>query len=450
LYAIYNRFVKQLVRFKQFAFLHTKVFMMHRQDDILATYLIETPHSVEQAAEVLAGEQSTGTFVAVPGETPELKARFRTRLHSLKPLETVDQPAFAVPPALQSAQYQRAEITVAVPMEMAGVNLTTLLASIYGNISELKEVTGIRLLDVEIPKALAENCPRPQFGIEGTRRLTDVHNHPIIGTIIKPNVGLTPEQTAEMVRELAEAGIDFIKDDELMTSPPYSRVEKRVEAVMRVINDHADQTGKRVMYAFNISDDDVDVMLRNHDVVLAAGGTCIMLNINHIGFAGVMRVRKHSQLPIHAHRNGWGMMTRAPMLGMEYTAYQKLWRLAGVDQLHVNGIRNKFWETDESVVRSVKACLTPILSAADCIMPVISSGQWGGQAPDTYRLTQTTDVMYLAGGGIQGHPGGPTAGLNAIRQAWDAAVQGISLEDYAAQHPELRQALDKFGKRVKQ
>jgi len=251
------------------------------------------------------------------------------------------------------------------------------------------------------------------------------------------------------VRELAEAGIDFIKDDELMTSPAYSPLAKRVEAIMRVINDHADKTGKRVMYAFNISGDDIDTMLRNHDLVLNAGGTCIMLSVNHVGFAGAMYVRRHSQLPIHGHRNGWGIFTRAPMLGMEFTAYQKLWRLAGIDHLHVNGIRNKFWEPDESVVRSVKACLTPLVSELDRLFPVLSSGQWGGQAPDTYRLTQTVDVMYLAGGGIQGHPGGAGAGVRAIQQAWEAAVSGVSLDEYAAEHIELRQSIAMFDKRGK-
>jgi len=50
-------------------------------------------------------------------------------------------------------------------------------------------------------------------------------------------------------------------------------------------------------------------------------------------------------------------------------------------------------------------------------MPVIASGQWGGRAPETFRRTQTLDVMYVAGGGIMAHPDGPAAGVNAIRQA---------------------------------
>jgi ribulose-bisphosphate carboxylase large chain len=130
---------------------------------------------------------------------------------------------------------------------------------------------------------------------------------------------------------------------------------------------------------------------------------------------------------------------------MEFTAYQKLWRLVGVDQLHVNGLKNKFCEPDESVVRSIHACLQPMLGGYT-VMPVVSSGQWGGQAPETYRQTQTLDLMYLAGGGILAHPLGPAAGVAALRQAWEAAAAGVALEDYAREHPELRGSLDFYGR----
>lgn len=414
---------------------------------IAARYFVETPHPVAQAAEALAGEQSTGTFLRVPGETDELRERFRARLEEVTPLETVDTPSLpgSRPPkgATGPVRYERAEIVISFPLESLGTSLTTLTATVTGNLFELSEFSGLRLLDLDLPAAYAEAYSGPQFGIDGTRRLAGVHGRPLLGTIIKPSVGLSPEQTAELAGTLAEAGIDFIKDDELMADPPHSPLERRVEAVMRVLNAHADRTGRKVMYAFNISDD-IDAMLRHHDTVLAAGGTCVMVSVNSVGLAGVAHLRRHCRLPIHAHRNGWGMLTRCPALGIAFPAYQKLWRLAGVDHLHVNGLRNKFWEPDDSVVRSIEACLTPLLGQPP-VMPVVSSGQWAGQAPDTYRRAGTIDLMYLAGGGIMGHPGGPAAGLTAIRQAWEAAVAGTPLEEYARERSELRQALETYG-----
>ncbi|MBI5667436.1 MAG: ribulose-bisphosphate carboxylase large subunit family protein [Chloroflexi bacterium] len=420
---------------------------MTTADIIRCTYLIESPYPPEQAAGMVAAAMSAGTFTRVPGETEALKRRFSAAVDSVRALETVELPTLPYREAV-SQPHHRAEVVITVPLDVTGTELATLLAVVAGGVMELKELSGIRLVDIELPPAFADAHPGPQFGVAGTRRLTNVHDRPVIASIIKPNVGLLPEQTAAIVRTLAEAGVDFIKDDEKMTNPPYSTVEQRVAAVMAVIHDVAARTGKPVMYAFNVSSDDPEQMVRRHDAVVQAGGTCVMVNINQVGYAGVRYLRQRCSLPIHAHRNGWGMLTRCPLLGLEFNAYNKFWRLVGVDQLHVNGIRNKYWESDDSVVNAVSQCLTPLFAPADRVLPVIGSGMWAGQLPDTYRLTGTADFMYIAGGGIQGHPGGPAAGVESLKQAWEAAVRGLSLDDYAADHPALRQALDKFGKKT--
>jgi ribulose-bisphosphate carboxylase large chain len=140
------------------------------------------------------------------------------------------------------------------------------------------------------------------------------------------------------------------------------------------------------------------------------------------------------------------MYGRHPLLGVAYPAWQKLWRLAGADHLHVNGLQNKFWEPDDSVVRSIQACLTPMFRPDDVAMPVISSGQWGGQAPETFQRAETADLIYVAGGGILAHPLGPAAGLRGLQQAWEAALLGVPLMDYASKHVELKETIAKFGK----
>lgn len=414
---------------------------------ILATYLIETAHPLEQAAAAMAGEQSSGTFVAVPGETAALTARHAARVERITELEQVDTPSLPgsrLPKGVTgSPVYRRAEVVLSFPLENMGPSLPNLLATVAGNLFELSQFSGLKLRDLQLPQPFASAYPGPQFGIAGTRKLTGVYNRPIIGTIIKPSVGLSPEETARLVKILVEAGLDFIKDDELIAGPPYSTVEQRVRAVMPVINRHAEKTGKKVMVAFNITGE-IDEMLRRHDTVLNAGGTCVMVSLNSVGLTGLSYLRRHCQLPIHAHRNGWGMFDRHSLLGMSYRAYQKIWRLAGVDHMHVNGLRNKFCEPDDSVVASARECLTPMLGGFT-VMPVFSSGQWAGQAPDTYRALNSVDLMYLAGGGIMAHPGGPAAGVRSLRQAWEAAMQQIPLAEYAKSHPELKQALEKFG-----
>jgi ribulose-bisphosphate carboxylase large chain len=418
---------------------------IHRAE-FTARYFVESSIPTEQAAETIAGEQSSGTFLPLPGETDELKQRSRARVTSIDALEP------AVEPSLRSAfverrarkdKFHRAEIEIAFPVDNVGANLSTLLATVAGNLFELGEVTGLRLLDIDMPEAYAKRFPGPRFGIPGTRELAGVHGRPMIGTIIKPSIGLSPQQTAQMVDSLCAADIDFIKDDELMADPPYAPFDERLAAVMPVVMKHADRMGRKPMYAINISGS-IDEMLRRHDAVLKAGGTCVMVSANWVGFAAVEHLRSHAQLPIHGHRNGWGALTRHPQLGFSFPAYQKIWRLAGVDHLHVNGVRSKFWEPDDSVIASAKSCQAPF-AGVQPVMPVFSSGQWAGQAPDLFQKLGSTDLMHLAGGGIIGHPDGIAAGVASMREGWQAAVSGVSLETYARNHPALQKSLAQFS-----
>jgi ribulose-bisphosphate carboxylase large chain len=114
----------------------------------------------------------------------------------------------------------------------------------------------------------------------------------------------------------------------------------------------------------------------------------------------------------------------------------------------VNGLKNKFCESDESVIESARECLKPMFAVADkgCeIMPVFSSGQSAKQAPGTFRALGSTDLIFACGGGIMAHPGGVEAGVRSLQQAWEAAVQGVPLAEYARTRPELRLALERFG-----
>ena len=411
-----------------------------------ARYWVESSVPSDQVAELIAGEQSSGTFVALPGETEQLKERSRARVVRVESLPPVFEPTLEsalVARQGHTGRFHRAEIEIAFPIDNVGDNLPTLLATVAGNLFELGEVTALRLLDLDLPERYAAAFAGPAFGIEGTRRLAGVHGRPLIGTIIKPSIGLSAGQTAALVDALCAADIDFIKDDELIADPPYERFEARLAAVMPVLQRHADRLGRMPMYAINITGS-VDELLRRHDAVVRAGGTCVMVSVNWVGFAAVEHLRRHAQLPIHGHRNGWGAFTRHPGLGFSFEAYQKLWRLAGVDHLHVNGIRSKFWEADDSVIRSARACLAPFAGVPP-LLPVFSSGQWAGQAPDLYRELGSTDLMHLAGGGIIGHPDGAAAGVQSLRDAWEAAVAGADLREYAKTRPALQRALSHFG-----
>lgn len=410
---------------------------------ITATYYIETPHPVEKAAQVLAGEQSSGTFVSVPGETEELKQRFAARVENIELLDSSEKPALG-DNITGFDNFQRAKVRVSWSVENFGTNIPTLISTLQGNLYELKQFTGLKLDDFELPSTYKSTFQGPLFGSQGTKSLAGVDQHrPMIGTIIKPSIGMTPLETSHIVRTLCEAGIDFIKDDELLSSSANSPFEDRVKIIMEVINDHQAKTGRKVMYAFNITGD-IETMEKNYATVVDSGGTACMISLNSVGWAGVKYISGKGKLSIHGHRNGWGMLNRHELLGINFPAYSKLWRLAGVDQLHVNGIQNKFWESDDSVVRSIQACSKEFIGLKK-LLPVVSSGQWGGQAFETYKRTSTTELLYMAGGGILGHPMGATGGLRALQQAWEGAINGLSLEQTASLHSEFAQSVKKFS-----
>lgn len=410
---------------------------------IRLTYRIETAGSIEKLAAKIASDQSTGTFVDLPGETEDLKNRVAARVVAICQLAPLVVPSF---PSDEFGPFHRADVDIDFPLDAIGTDLAALMTIAIGGVFSIKGLTGIRVVDMALPEAFRGVYLGPQFGVSGSRKLMGVHDRPMIGTIVKPALGLRPHETAEQVRAVVAAGADFVKDDEKLMSPVYSPLAERVKEIMPIILDYEQRTGKKCMYAWGISATDPDEMMRNHDLVLKAGGNCAVININSIGFGAMQFLRKRSGLVLHAHRNGWDALTRAPGFGLDFKVYQQFWRLLGVDQFQINGIRVKYWEPDESFVASFKAVSTPLFDDKDCSLPVAGSGQWGGQAHDTYARTgRTVDLMYLCGGGIVSHPGGPAAGVRAVRQSWEAAVAGIPLEVYAKDHPELLQSIAKFA-----
>ncbi|MBD3846894.1 ribulose-bisphosphate carboxylase large subunit family protein [Bosea sp. SSUT16] len=420
-------------------------------DRFEASYLIETPLDPARVAEIMAGEQSSGTFTRVAGETDELRNRTRavvTQVEEFAPAATPSLPNAWLARKGVSGPYRRAQVSISFPVSNVGANLATLASIVAGNLFDLGETTGLRLDSIRLPESYRRRFALPAQGIAGTRRLTGVDAGPLVGSIIKPNVGLSPDETAELVSKLCAAGLDFIKDDEISANPDHAPLAERIPAVMAAVRRHADRTGKQVMIAFNITDE-TDAMRRHADLVAREGGTCVMASLNWCGFSGIETLRRSTDLVLHGHRNGYGAVSRHPWLGISFQAYQTLWRLAGVDHMHVHGVQGKFAQEDEEVVSSARDCVTPLTEDLDDrVLPAFSSGQWAGTAQPTWDAIGHADLLFMAGGGILAHPGGPAAGVASIRQAWAAVAAGVSLSEAAQRQPELKQALDTFGAKL--
>ncbi|MEZ5662292.1 MAG: RuBisCO large subunit C-terminal-like domain-containing protein [Burkholderiaceae bacterium] len=421
-------------------------------DTLRAHYLIETPLDPARVAEVLAGEQSSGTFVRVAGETDALRARSRavvSAVEELEPLTTPSLPSAWLQRQSVAGPWRRARIAVDFPLANVGHNLPTLWATVAGNLFDLGETTGLRLERLELPPALRNRFERPRHGVAGTRLAAGVAHGPLVGTIIKPNVGLSALETGALVADLCRAGVDFIKDDECCGDPEHAPVADRIRAVMAAVRAHRDTTGKQVMVAINISDEH-DAMLRHAELLQREGGVCAMVSLNWTGPASVQALRRHTDLILHGHRNGFGMWARHPALGVGFQPYAALWRLTGVDHMHVHGLAGKFAQDDIEVREGARDCLSPLsdpADASDVVMPAFSSGQWAGTLPLTLDTVPSGDLLFMCGGGILAHPQGPAAGVRSVRQAWAAWRDGQPLAEAAAQAPELQAAMAAFGDR---
>ena len=227
---------------------------MADNDRVTATYFIETAFPLEQAAATMAGEQSTGTFVRVPGETDALREAHAARVEELVELGDVATPSLpgsGLPKSGGDGRRRAARVTLSWPMSNFGPSLPNLLAAIAGNLSELKAFSGLKLVDIKLPPAFLERYQGPQFGVAGTRALAGVHDRPIIGTIIKPKLGLRPELFADACYRFWLGG-DFVKNDEPQGNQvfaPYREILRRVPTFPALGNheghsaDSATQTG---------------------------------------------------------------------------------------------------------------------------------------------------------------------------------------------------------------
>lgn len=412
---------------------------------VTATYYIESDGDPSRAAALLAGEQSSGTFVDVPNESDRIREQHGAQVRCIRELGSV-------PPSLPSRskpeRVTAAEILIEFPVRNVGTDLATLITMVAGNLFELGGLYACRLQALDLPEEFTSGHPGPAYGVGRTRDLIDRPTGALIGTIVKPNVGLVEDEFRSVVRELAMAGIDFIKDDELMTNPSYLPLETRVRVATEEIRAAEQMTGKSTMFAFNITGDLAGLRSR-HDFVVEAGGTCVMLNVPIMGIPALELLRSFAAVPIHAHRAGLAGAMRHPALGVDYRVWQKFARLAGADHIHVSGLGSKFYERDEQVTANIRS-LQESFGPGESPLPTLSSGQNVGTIAPTYQALESTDLLMLAGGGIAAHPGGPTAGVRSLRQAWDAAIGGRPLSDAARSleadgDPALAQAAAAFG-----
>ena len=323
-------------------------------------------------------------------------------------------------------------------------NIPQYLSVIAGNLFGLGKLEAVRLLDIEIPMGL--DGIGPKFGIEGVRKLTgtETTRRPHVGTIIKPKVGLTPKDTAAVAFQAAIGGVDLIKDDETLTDQTFCPRMERLEMVMEALDRAKDKTGRQVLYALNITTGG-DRILEVASNAVRMGANMLMVDVLTAGFSAVQRLAADPSInvPIHVHRTMHGALTRNPVHGIAMRPIAKLVRVCGGDQLHTGTVSGKMGGKAAEILGDNAALTRP----AGDLLPVFPVAS-GGLHPGKVHAEITTlgnEIVLQAGGGIHGHPDGTAAGTCAMRQAVDAVLIGVSEEEYAKTHVELRKALEKWG-----
>ncbi|GAA0662707.1 type III ribulose-bisphosphate carboxylase [Natronoarchaeum mannanilyticum] len=336
-------------------------------------------------------------------------------------------------------------IRVAYPAELFEFgNMPQILSCIAGNIMGMKAVERIRLLDCEWPEALATSFPGPQFGTSVREEIFDAGDRPITATVPKPKVGLSTDQHVQVGYDAWTGGVDLLKDDENLTDQSFNRFEDRLVGSLEARDRAEEETGEKKSYLINVTAETED-MLRRTDRVAEQGGEYVMVDVVTVGWAGVQTLRERAEehgLAIHAHRAMHAAFDRIDTHGVSMRVLAQIARLCGVDQIHTGTADLGKLENEDTV--GINEWLYGDCHGLTDVLPTASGGLHPGLLPELVdRLG--TNICVQIGGGVHGHPDGTHAGAKALRQAIDAAVEGVDPETYADDHPELRAALDQWG-----
>jgi len=390
-----------------------------KETDLLCTFYVEPEGiSLKEAAGGVAAESSVGTWTALTTEKPYVK---KLAAHVYRIDGNV--------------------IKIAYPIELfEDGNMPNILSSVAGNVFGLKALKNLRLLDITFPKALLAGFKGPQYGIAGIRKLLKVPKRPLVGTIIKPKLGLKTADHAQVAYEAWLGGCDVVKDDENLSSQKFNPFDDRLLQTLEARDKAQSETGERKVYMINITADS-DLMIKRAQAVVNQGGEYVMVDILTTGWAALQALRdQRFKVVIHAHRAGHAAFTKNQLHGIAMKPIASVARVIGVDQLHVGTVVGKMSETKPEVLENVAACKVE-LGKLSPVLPVASGGLYPQLVPALLE-TFGNDVVLQAGGGIHGHPDGTVKGAVAMRQAVDAVLAGKSLEDYGKDHKELAVALE--------
>ncbi|MCM3341273.1 2,3-diketo-5-methylthiopentyl-1-phosphate enolase [Paenibacillus sp. MER TA 81-3] len=335
-----------------------------------------------------------------------------------------------------------ADISIAYPDINFSHDIPALLVTIFGKLS----MDGrIKLIDVTWSDDFKQAFPGPKFGMEGVRKLVDVHDRPLLMSIFKSVIGHDLNTLREQFYQQALGGVNLIKDDEILFENPLTPIDKRIQVCMEAAQEAEQHTGKKLLYAVNLTGPTFS--LRDQALrAIEAGANALLFNVLSYGYDVLHALSQDRDItvPIAAHPALAGAYCSSPHHGISAAlVLGKFMRLAGADLVLFPSPYGSVTMPKEET-QAIREALTTAEIGVASSFPVPSAGIHPGIVPLIIR-DFGTDVVVNAGGGVHGHPLGTAAGGRAFVQAIEAVMQGSSLDSYAADHEELRAAIQAWG-----
>jgi ribulose-bisphosphate carboxylase large chain len=301
--------------------------------------------------------------------------------------------------------------------------ISQFLCFILGGQLDIDDIISCHALDITFPSSLENKFKKPKYGLSGFRAYTGIYEKPIFGGIIKPKTGISSDTLLNMVKEMVDGGVNFIKEDEILSNPGFCTIEERVPKIMRYLE------GKKVIYAVCINSDPAYILERTRRVYELGGNG---IHVNFWAGLGVYKSIRDMNLPLflHVQKSGSRILTHTSHnYRMSWYVFCKLCAIMGIDSIHA-GMLGGYSTDDELELNNV----LELLRKYD-VTPVLSCGMHPGLIQ---FINDKIGVDYMAnvGGALHGHPGGTYSGCRAMRQAIDG-VSGI----------EYKQAIEKWGKK---
>ncbi|MFH0936520.1 MAG: type III ribulose-bisphosphate carboxylase [Candidatus Woesearchaeota archaeon] len=405
------------------------------KNDLICEYYVEpNSSSIKQVCNDIAAESSIGTWTNVSTMNKKIM-KLRARVFNI------------------NGKY----VKIAYPYELFELgNMPEILSSIAGNIFGMKSVKNLRLLDIEFPKKIINSFKGPKFGIQGIRKNLGIKKRPLLGTIIKPKIGLDYKNHARVAYEAWIGGCDIVKDDENLSNQNFNLFKKRVIETLKLKEEAEKETGQKKAYLPNITAE-TNEMIKRGEFVKKNHGNYLMLDIITLGWSSLQTVRnKEFNLPLHAHRAGHAILTRNKKHGISMLTIAKIARLIGVDSLHIGtaigkmeGSKNTIYDIEEEIEKNLilenkkEHFLEQRWYNIKPVIAVCSGGLHPRLVPKLIDI-MGNNIIIQAGGGIHGNKYGTKGGAKAMMDAIESSIKKIPLQEYSKNHKELKCALEQW------